>query len=364
MKDKTRNVIVGIFVVLGFALFSWMVFKFGDLPALISRYDAREMSICFPHAPGIQENSPVLFCSYSVGKVIHISPPTLREDPDDRKKQSYQVEVRVAIGMEHNIPDNAQPKVFQRGLGGSFVEFTLEENPSETMLEDGAKLTGSVSEASEFISETTQHKLDSLINSLTELSDSLKGQLKPLPPDKVDSGDPNEIRANVTTVVMRLDRALKNLNTSIGDRENQRNFKVGMARFAALAEELRGTVKNTEEFLSKANSLIDKTSDTVNNIGTLAGRTSESFHQLSMKIQNSADQLTLTLNRLDQIFMKVAAGKGTAGRLFNDPRLYESLTDAIKNLNKRFQELGPILEHIEKHGLLAKPKKKAKLEEK
>ena len=45
MKDERRNIMVGAFVLVGLMAIGWLIFKFGDLPALVSRYDADEVTI-------------------------------------------------------------------------------------------------------------------------------------------------------------------------------------------------------------------------------------------------------------------------------------------------------------------------------
>ena len=52
MKEDKRSTIVGIFMIVGMVIVGWMVFQFGDLPAFVSRYDACEVAIFFPEAPG------------------------------------------------------------------------------------------------------------------------------------------------------------------------------------------------------------------------------------------------------------------------------------------------------------------------
>ena len=275
MNENRRNLIVAIFVIAGLVVLGWMVFKFGDLPTIISRYDAREITIYFSEAMGIQENTAVLFRGYRVGKVIQVHPPALLEDLENSEKKSYQVEMVIAISKDYYIPANVTPKVYRRGLGGSFVELSLEESPSAQMLQNGDKLKGMISEASEFISEKTQRKLDQLISSLTILSDQFKGQLTPLPPDKVDSDESDKVHPNITTAVMRLDRSLKYLNVFLGDVENQQNFKKGLVSFADLSDEIRDIAMKVEDVTIEAKKLIEKATQTISNVGEASTQVSK-----------------------------------------------------------------------------------------
>ena len=354
MNENRRNIIVAVFVILGLIILGWLVFKFGDLPTFVSRYDAREIEIYFAEAPGIQDNTPVLFRGYRVGKVIQVNPPALLKDLDNPEKKYYQVAVTVACSKDYHIPANIIPKIYRRGLGGNFVELALDGPAAAEMIKNADKFKGVVSEASEFVSESTQHKLDSLITSLTDLSSQIKGQLTPLPPHVVDQSDPNKVHANVTTAVMRLDESLKYLNVIFGDVEVQRNVKKGLADFAVLSNDIRDTVARIKEVAIAAGNLIEKSSETTVSIGKFTEQAHTSLLQVSEKIQNTADALAQTMSSLDGIITSVADGKGTIGRAFHDPRLYEALTDATENLNLTLKELNELLDQWKKKGVKTK----------
>ncbi len=354
MNENRRNIIVAVFVILGFIIIGWLVFKFGDLPTFVSRYGACEIEIYFAEAPGIQENTPVLFRGYRVGKVIQVNPPALLKDLHDPEKTYYQVVVIAACSRDYPVPANIIPKIYRRGLGGNFVDLALDGPAAVEMIKETDQFKGVVSEASEFVSENTQRKLDSLITSLTDLSSQLKGQLTPMPPHVVDQSDPNKVHANVTTAVMRLDKSLKYLNVILGDVEVQRNVKKGLADFATLSNDIRDTVATIKEVTIAAGALIEKSTETAGSIGKFTEQAHTSLLQVSDKIQNTADVLARTLGSLNGIMANVTDGKGTLGRAFNDPRLYEALTDATENLNLTLKELKELLAQWKKKGVKTK----------
>ena len=354
MTENQRNIMVAIFVIIGLVVLGWLVFQFGDLPTFVSRYDAHEISIFLPEAPGLQENTPVKFRGYRVGKVVRVDPPELLPDLEDPKKKYYQIEIRVAISKEYHIPANVRPKVFRRGLGTGFVALVLEGPPSPEMIKAGDQFKGMVSEGSDFISEGTQRKLDQLITSLTELSDNLKSQLTPLPPTVVDNADPNKVHSNITTAVMRLDSALKNLNIVLGDVENQQNVKKTLVGFAGLSGDLQAAMSEIKSLAAEGKQLIGQAAKTIENIGEFTDKASTNVIQLSQKMRETAEQMAVTLDHLDSIIVTVSEGKGSVGRAFTDPRLYEALTDASENLSKTVEELRLLLEQWNKKGVKTK----------
>jgi len=351
MKDNRSNIMVALFVIAGLIALGWLIFKFGDLPTWVRSYDTLQVTIHFPKAPGIQDNTDVLFRGYSVGRVISVSPPALLPDPDDPQKTDYQVMVTIAIDPEIAIPRNVTPRIFRRRLGSNYIELVLDEPPGPPLLPTNSPLKGSLSDASEFISEGTQRKLDDLQASVAQLVAALHGQLVSLPPEKIDQADPNLLRPNITTAVMRADAVLKNLNVFIADADNQRNFKKGLADFAALSGQIRQAVGTTQDAAEEIRDLarrLSKTVDTAERIATDAG---QAFQHTAARIQNAADQLAQASRAMNQLLSRISTGQGTAARIVNDPRLYEALTDAAGNLDITLRELRQLIAHWKQDGM-------------
>lgn len=359
MTERRREMIVGIFVLAGIAGLGWLVFKFGDLPGWLSRYDTYQISVYFPQAPGIEENSDVSFRGFRVGRVARIHPPALLGGLSDPSRKYYQVVVDMALELEYSIPANVRPRVYKRGLGGSYIELVLPDSDpiSPTLLTEKAQLEGGVSEASEFISESTQRRLDNLVASLTQLSEDLQGQLAPLSPEMVDAAPDGSIRPNITTAVIRADTVLRNLNKIVGDPENQANFRKALANIADLSIKMHGAMERIETLAAEATRFINLTSKTVTDVAELAGDAGVAFQQTGVKVQGAADELAQMLKHLDEMIVKVSAGEGTAGRLVTDPRLYEGLRDVVDNLKVATKDLRLMLEYYQEHGLLSKMKK-------
>ena len=351
MKHSASNVMVGLFVLVGLSGLGWLIFKFGDLPTWIRSYDTNEVTIHFANARGLQPNTDVLFRGYSVGRVISVAPPALLVDIDQPDQQYYQVVVVIAIEPEYHIPANVKPKVYPRGLGSSYIGLVLDEPPATRLLQAHDKLKGSLSEASEFISEGTQRKLDGLLASLMELVTTLQGQLVSLPPEQVDQADPNLVQPNITTAVMRADEVLKNLNIFLDDPANQQNFKQGMADFAALSGRIHNAIKTAEDVAEEVRQLVRSATRTVDKTQQIASEANQACQRTAARIQNAADELARASGAMSQLFSKVSSGDGTAGRLVNDPRLYEALTDAGRNLELTLQELRRLIADWKQDGL-------------
>jgi len=49
--QRRRNMIVGVFVIIGICALVWLIFKFGDLPSAVTKMGSFEVFVQFPTAP-------------------------------------------------------------------------------------------------------------------------------------------------------------------------------------------------------------------------------------------------------------------------------------------------------------------------
>ncbi|MDD5458958.1 MAG: MlaD family protein [Phycisphaerae bacterium] len=221
--QKRRNFIVGVFVFAALMALFWMIFKFGDLPVVISQWKSYRVKIQFPDAPGVQENTPVRFCGYQIGRVTQVKPPQLRDEVGSGKKY-HQVLVVVSIDKEFSdIPGNVRVKLLTRGLGSSFISLDVplpDGNEPRGVLTDGMLLQGTTGVASEFFPEETQQKIDELTAGIAKL--------------------------------------VENTNQIVGDEENKKNIGLILANISKASEQTTETLKTMEKFLASGKGASDE----------------------------------------------------------------------------------------------------------
>ena len=119
--QRRRNMIVGVFVVIGVCALIWLIFKFGDLPTAVTKMSSFEVYVQFPTAPGVQTDTPVRFCGYQIGRVTKVMAPEIRKDMVT-SLEYYQTIVVLSIDKTYvNIPSNIDVKLMSRGLGSSYI---------------------------------------------------------------------------------------------------------------------------------------------------------------------------------------------------------------------------------------------------
>ena len=344
MKEYRKNLLVAGFVLVALVCIGWMLFQFRDLPARFNRYKSHVVTIFFPSVPGVEANTPVYFLGYPVGRVLVVRPPAPAPSTPGGPSDQYQVSVDVALEESYMIPVNVLPKVFRRGLGGSYLELVLQGGVKPVgVLADGDQLIGSISSGSEFVSEETQARLDTLITTVTQLGDTLRGQLVTIPPDQVDPE--NKVYPNITTAVMRFDEAMQNLNVVLGDKENHANLKLAIKTIAEVSQDIKMAVNESHKLMVDARSLVQESSEAVRQLqGT--------YNDVGIKVRDTADALGKALTEMTRLMNQLNQGKGTAGKILKDPKLYESLAETSENLGLAVKELRELIANLNEHGVI------------
>ena len=275
--------VVGIFVIVAVIAFFWLIFKFGDLPVLVSEIRSYEVKIQFPSAPGVQKDTPVRFCGYQIGTVTDVKPPNILQD---RNTKQWYHQTLVIISIENqfkDIPDIVDAKLMTRGLGSSYIELSVPpvDVREGKFLVEGSLLQGSSGVTSEFFPAESQKKLDDLITGIAAF--------------------------------------VKNSNDVIGDAENKANLKAALTNLVEASKQAGDAIRQLQEAAVAGKTMLQNADV----------RTA----QLTTSIVTTSDKLGEVMTHLESVLEKIDNGEGTAGKLVNDGRLYEQMLEDSKQLN-------------------------------
>ena len=349
MALNKRDALVGTFILVGVIGLVWLIMVFGEMPGFIKAMGHHELSIYFPQAPGIDQNADVRFCGYSVGRVQRVDPPTLVEGLGDPCTSSYQVCVVVFIADTQAIPVNIRPTVHRRGLGGSYIELELPggvSDPSVPLLAGDMHMAGSVSTASEFLPAPMQDKLDELLGSLARLSTAMERQFTPV---AAASDEPNSPTATLTSAIGKMDALLTSMNAVLGDAHTQQQLAHGLGSFGDLADQMQVTLTAFERLAVRTQASVDR-ADAAMDAFTGAA---VSVDHLSDRWVATADELSGILSDIQAMTDSIEAGNGTAGKLLNDPRLYNELSDTVSQLRPLIVDMRALVQHWQHNGILS-----------
>jgi phospholipid/cholesterol/gamma-HCH transport system substrate-binding protein len=339
--QRKRNLIVGIFVVVGTLALVWLIFKFRDLPTFVTKMDSFEVFVQFPTAPGVQKDTPVRFCGYQIGRVTKVMAPEIRKDMETGEEY-YQTVVILSIDNRYvTIPSCVEVKLMMRGLGSSYIELKqcpgkpeipLDPNRPETkFLVDKIWLQGSTGMTSEFFPEESQAKLSELIDGLKTF--------------------------------------ITNANDIIGDQENKENIKQTLANITEVSEKAKQMIEEFGIFAATGTSTLKNADAKVDQVVTAFVDTSEEIQKFTAagtsvlestdaKVENlvtalidTSEELSKATSQLRLVLEKMNSGQGSAAKLLNDGRFYENLLENTHELQALLENLQSLIDKVKEEGL-------------
>lgn len=300
--EKQRNLIVGVFVALGLCAATWLVFKFGDMPATVSRFRSFLVYVQFQSAPGVQKDTPVRFCGYQIGRVVHVVPPEKRQaivEGQPKGPKVYHTVVHLSINRKYvNIPDNSEIKLMTRGLGSSYIEIRAPlldvSDPNAGFLGAGSWIQGSTGISSEFFPEESQQKLEELAVDLKAL--------------------------------------VNNTNTVVGDPVNQQYIKTALGNFAQVTAEASKTLVEARGAIGDYRKLAQAGQVSL-------GHADTRMEELTLALVGTSEELGEAATELRRMLANINEGQGTAGKLVNDGRLYERMLESSAQIEGLLEEM-------------------------
>jgi phospholipid/cholesterol/gamma-HCH transport system substrate-binding protein len=162
---------------------------------------------------------------------------------------------------------------------------------------------------------------------------------------------PEESQQMLNDLVTDIRAFIGNANDILGDPNNKKNFNATMANIAdasghlttAMDEAVR-TMQDARKTLGDFQSLASTGTDTLKSADVKVERLVVAMVDTSTELGKAVSQMRLALE-------KVNNGDGTAGRLINDGRLYESLLENTTQLNVLLKDFKELIDKISSKGL-------------
>ena len=344
MKEYTRNVLIGIFVLAALACLGLMLVWFGESPAWLSSNEW-QLKIGPVHGlRGISQGTTVQLNGVEIGRVATV-------DLRNPERPERGVTVTSLIKRQYTIPQGSYAKLYGAAFGFGAGRVDIIVQPDTHMPPEPTDGTAEImGEASNVLSEIVTEELRDSINRMIDNIGNLAHDATPVAQDlhnmlqerSVEQVDAEGMVANLATAVQRFDHLLGNLNTVLGDTEVQgdvRQVAADLAEASAEIKDLVGLWKQETE----------RTSDNVNDgIDRLEGRVDLALNKLITVIDN-LDESTRQLNN---IMGAVTSESGTVGRLVHDPRLYEAGVVSLERLSELIGTLQRVFGKIEQDGYI------------
>jgi phospholipid/cholesterol/gamma-HCH transport system substrate-binding protein len=130
MNRKSVDLLVGLFVLLGFAALVFLAVRAGNMSGSIALSDTYETRALFDNIGGLKPRAAVRSAGVVVGRVTAIR-------FDDK---TYQAEVTLALDRRYQFPKDSSAKIMTSGLLGEQY-IGLEPGGDTAMLQSGGRIT-------------------------------------------------------------------------------------------------------------------------------------------------------------------------------------------------------------------------------
>lgn len=328
MRERVRNVMVGLCTIGALGSLAALLFLFGEFePMFAQRW---QMKVAFNDAGGLRRGSLVTLNGVPIGAIERV---------EFWGDSSQPVLVTAAINQEVRVPDPSTPTIQASLLGsGARLELTaalpLAVPPRTYPRDKETILRGRVQPIEARLMESLDQKMTPLMEGFAEIQ-KLAHNLNDLvqaPPDG-QQPSPDSIRTAVKRLndtLASADATLKSAKTWLDDEQ--------------MRTDIRDAAHGASELMRDANV-------TANKIGTLADSLASDAASLRASALPVLDRASATLQELELTVAAARTGKGTVGRMMQDPALYEGLADSAKRLDEALAKLNLLLDKIRAEGL-------------
>jgi phospholipid/cholesterol/gamma-HCH transport system substrate-binding protein len=333
MTTHRKNIAVGATMLFALAFLGLMILLFGEAPIRLIRPPQLQVTFVADSAEGISNGSPIYYLGVNVGQVKRV------ELPSDGRPG---VIVTGDIRSRAPIPANVEGIIRSTLIGGT-ASLGLEPvggTPSG-QLASGATLRARIGGAN-----LLPREFSDLAKQLTDLSRHLQTSVEDWNKTKVI----DKVATTLDSVHKTVDKfgaTSDELRKLLADDQMRGDLKTTLANF----REVSGNAKTVAKNLEKLSTDLQKTNADISSVVT---KTGTRVDDLSKQLGGRLDQMAGILDRFQSVANKVDRGEGTAGKLINDPKLYEALVDTSQELNLTVKDLRRLVEQWEQEGVSLK----------
>jgi phospholipid/cholesterol/gamma-HCH transport system substrate-binding protein len=328
VRERVRNVLVGVCTIGALAGGAGLLFFFGELEPFFAR--RWQLQVAFNDAGGLRKGSLVTLNGVPVGAIERVEIWTDSDRP---------VLITAAIDDGVRIPDPSVPSVQASLLGsGARLELTaalpMSVPARSYAIDRELVLRGTVVPLENRLVERVSKELKPLVENFKEigaLARNLNGLVKPMEPGAPE--DPE----NVRTAIRRLTETLARADAALADAQ-------GWLSDEQLRTDVRDAAHGASELMVNASRMAQR-------IEALADSLAQDATALRDGALPMLDRASVALDELRALLVAARTGDGTVGRMMKDPALYEGLADAAKRLDEALAKINLLIEKIRAEGL-------------
>ena len=359
MNNYGAEIKVGLFVVIGIIILSYMSLKVGKFD--VGRKKGYSIAAYFDNVSGLNKDVPVEIAGIEIGSV------------GDIRLDKKRARVTMRIYPDISIPSDSKASIRTKGImGDKFIEITpgKGELPS---LEDGEMIVNTYSPTD----------IDKLITTIGDVAMDIKKVSRSL--GSVLGGKEGESR--IREILDNMNNTTESLHRIILDNEKRVSSLLG--NFYEFSKDIKEASQVNKEYINKIvvdikytttqlknavgafSNIIEKIEKGDGSLGRLVNDTQTiddlnhtlaNLRSISEKIdsgkgtigrliskEGAAENLDKSLTSLKNISEKIDSGKGTIGRLINDDNMADNLEETMAGINDYFTKTDAFKFNIDFH---------------
>lgn len=306
-----------------------MILRFGG--SIGSAFTPPTMPVDFiaTRADGVGAGSPVLYQGVSVGRVSDVK----------RDSNMRDVLIKAEVDIAPPLPANVVGEIRAQSLLGSGSAIVLALT--------GPRPEGTLKAGTSHI-PASYVGLDLLPKELTDLALALK--------DTAAQFRESNLIGNLNAQVTKAGEMMDSVRSLVGDDKMREDLKTAIGNMKTATESANRIATNLEKFSGNLDEIGNDAKGTITQVQKTVANVDTRVNNLSEQVAARLEQTSKLLDNFNSISKKIDAGDGTAGKLVNDPRMYESLVDTAQQLNKTVTDLQRLIEQWEQEGVRLKLK--------
>lgn len=323
---------VGATVLASLTLLGVLMLKFGALPAQWFGPARLLVELHVARADGLSPGSAVSYLGVTVGNISKLR----------RSADQTQVVIETLIDAANPPPANVVGRIRSQIVGGgSNVSLEVPDGKPEGHLKAHASIP------TQFVG------IDLLPPEFAMLATELRVTVQQVREAKLTE----HLDQTLATFRMQAEKAgklIESLDGAVSDPKLRDDLKVSIANFRTATDSATRVGTNLEKFSTTLEKLGDNLTSVTANANASITKTQGHIDGLARQMDDRLMQVSKLLEQFQSIAGKVDQGKGTAGMLINDAKLYESLVDTSKELNLTITDLKLLVKQWTDEGVYIK----------
>ncbi len=368
MKDRTRNLAVGLTVLVALGLLGAMIVMFTVAPTLLG--GGYPLILRAEESHGLEAGVDVDMAGLRIGQVTGVE----FQDPTD---PTQGVRITARIDEEIRLPANAIALVSTQGLSGRpRIRIVPEGTPLRDPrtgepvpffpMDASAPMPVRASAGGGLLPPDLAEDLRESLGAFQGIREDLRESFRAfeeigalarslnqaIAPTRDPNAPPTLPQpAGLADVLTELHTTLEGLSAIVGDPNTQQSLRVSLANIAQISAQASRAIAALEAFATEARQAAAVTGETVRDVRTTVAAFGERFDALTDELIESTDSLSRLLATANRTLAKLDAGEGTLPKLLNDPQLYNELVGSMNQLSKLLNEARDLVDQFKERGV-------------